>query len=93
MASINRALALAEVEGPGAALESLDEVSSDARVECYQPYWAVRANLLARAGRSGEARYAYDLSIGLEADPAVRKYLELVRDQLPVPPGAESEIV
>jgi len=83
VASINRALALAEVEGPQAALQSLDEVSSDPRLDCYQPYWAVRANLLARTGRNDEARHAYDLASGLESDPAVRSHLEQLREKLP----------
>jgi RNA polymerase sigma-70 factor (ECF subfamily) len=83
VASINRALAFAEVQGPQAALESLDAVGIDRRVDSYQPYWAVRANLLARTGRYDEARHAYDISIGLESDPAVRKYLERVREKLP----------
>ncbi len=72
VALINRALALAEVQGLQAALQSLDEISSDARLNSYQPYWAVRANLLARTGRIDEARHAYDLASGLEFDPAVR---------------------
>jgi RNA polymerase sigma-70 factor (ECF subfamily) len=83
VALTNRALALAEVQGPQAALESLDEISSDPRLNSYQPYWAVRANLLARTGRNDEARRAYDLASGLEFDPAVRKYLEQLRENLP----------
>ena len=83
VASINRALALAEVEGPQAALSSLDEISSDPRLVGYQPYWAVRANLLARTGLRDQARHAYEIAIGLESDPAVRNYLEQLREQLP----------
>jgi RNA polymerase sigma-70 factor (ECF subfamily) len=83
VALINRALALAEVQGPQAALKSLDEISSDPRLNSYQPYWAVRANLLARMGRNDEARRAYDLASGLEFDPAVRRYLEQLRESLP----------
>ncbi len=83
VALINRALALAEVQGPQAALKSLDEISSDPRLNSYQPYWAVRANLLARTGRNNEARHAYDLASGLEFDPAVRRYLEQLRENLP----------
>lgn len=83
VASINRALALAEVRGPRAALDFLDQVISDPRINSYQPYWAVRANLLARAGCDAEARHAYDLAIGLEFDPAVRGHLERLRAALP----------
>jgi RNA polymerase sigma-70 factor (ECF subfamily) len=88
VASINRALALAEIEGPQAALISLDEVRRDPRLASYQPYWAVRANLLARTGCNDEARHVYDLAIGLESDPAVRNYLEQLREQLPECPAS-----
>ena len=56
--AINRALAIAEVDGAGAALAALPEVAADARLAEYQPYWAARAELLAKAGatRRGAAR-------------------------------------
>jgi RNA polymerase sigma-70 factor (ECF subfamily) len=75
--AINRALAVAELHGGGAiiALEALDDVARDARVADYQPYWAARAELLAKVGADGEARRAYELAIGLERDPAVRRFL------------------
>jgi RNA polymerase sigma-70 factor (ECF subfamily) len=76
VAEINRAMAVAEVEGAEAGLRALDRVSADKRVSGYQPYWAVRANLLARAGRNSQARHAYEIAIGLESDPAVRLYLQ-----------------
>ena len=85
VASINRALALAEVDGPQTALNSLDEVSADPRLASYQPYWAVRANLLSRTGMSEQARHAYEIAIGLESDPSVRNYLEQLRNALPEP--------
>jgi predicted RNA polymerase sigma factor len=77
VASINRALALAELEGPTTGLEALDEVSGDPRIGSYQPYWAARAELLARTGASREAWQAYEIAIGLERDPAVKRYLEM----------------
>ena len=40
-----------------------------------QPYWAVRAHLLAQAGRAAEARLAYDQAIALATDPAVKRFL------------------
>lgn len=82
VAEINRAMALAELEGPCAGLYALEWVKSDKRVESYQPYWAVRANLLTRAGRHDEARQAYGIAIGLESDPAVRAYLQEACDEL-----------
>ncbi|HLY15676.1 MAG TPA: DUF6596 domain-containing protein [Bryobacteraceae bacterium] len=74
--AINRALAIAEVRGAGAALEAIETLSEDARLTEYQPYWAARAELLARTGASEEARRAYDMAIGLERDPVVRRFLQ-----------------
>jgi RNA polymerase sigma-70 factor (ECF subfamily) len=81
--AINRALALAESEGPAAGLDALEPLSSDSRVAGYQPYWAARAELLARAGRYREARRAYEIAMGLERDPAVRGFLEKRQAALP----------
>jgi len=74
--AVNRALAVAEIRGPRAALAALEKVAADRRLAEYQPYWAVRADLLARTGAHVEARRAYDLAIGLERDPAVRRFLQ-----------------
>jgi len=75
VATINRALVLAECSGPKAGLAVLDALSDDKRLESYQPYWAARASLCARTGQIEGARHAYSLAIGLERDPAVRDYL------------------
>ena len=80
--AVNRALAVAELEGPRAGLEALPNADDDARLRDYQPYWAARAELLGRAGRADEARHAYDIAIGLARDVAVRRFLELRRDAL-----------
>ncbi|HJX28720.1 MAG TPA: DUF6596 domain-containing protein [Thermoanaerobaculia bacterium] len=74
--AINRALALAEIQGATTALAAMPEVATDARLADYQPYWAARAELLARTGADGEAREAYQIAIGLEHDPAVRRFLQ-----------------
>ncbi len=74
--AINRALAIAEMQGAAAALEAMPEVATDVRLAEYQPYWAARAELLARTGANGEARRAYESAIGLERDPAVRRFLQ-----------------
>ncbi len=79
--ALNRAVALAEVEGPGAALRELDALES-AAFTAYQPYWAARAALLARAGWPDDAATAYDRAIGLETDDAVRRFLLAKRDAL-----------
>jgi predicted RNA polymerase sigma factor len=74
--AINRALAIAELHGPSAALDAMPNVAADARLAEYQPYWAARAELLAKTGANTEARHAYEIAIGLERDPAVRRFLQ-----------------
>ena len=74
--AINRALAIAEVRGADAALEAMPDVHADTRLDEYQPYWAARADLLARTGAYAEARRAYEIAIGLEQDAAVRRFLQ-----------------
>jgi RNA polymerase sigma-70 factor (ECF subfamily) len=74
--AINRALAIAEVDGAAAALEAIQGLVNDARLTEYQPYWAARAELLARTGARQEAWQAYEIAIGLEPDPAVRRFLQ-----------------
>ena len=49
--ALNRAVALAETDGPAAALAALEPLAADERLAGYQPYWAARGALLARAGR------------------------------------------
>ena len=83
---INRAVALAEIRGARAGLAALDEVGrgpEHLRVANYQPYWAARADLLARTGAAEEARRAYERAIGLESDPAVRRFLQQRQAALP----------
>jgi predicted RNA polymerase sigma factor len=81
--AINRALALAEVHGASAALQAMPEATANIRLAEYQPYWAARAELLARAGAHPEARRAYEVAIGLERDPAVRRFLQRRQSDLP----------
>ena len=81
--AMNRALAVAGAEGPAAGLAALDACAADPRLDGYQPYWAARAELLARCRRAGEARSAYARAIGLEADPAVRDFLLARQAALP----------
>jgi len=81
--AINRALAIAEVEGAGAGLRAMPALEADARLAEYQPYWAARAELLAKTGASDEARRAYEMATGLERDPAVRRFLQRRQAALP----------
>jgi predicted RNA polymerase sigma factor len=68
------AAAVAEAKGPEAGLAVLDGIDMDS-VSGYQPYWAVRAHLLQRLGKTSEAVDAFDRAIGLAEDPAVRQFL------------------
>ncbi len=74
--AINRALAIAEAQGAAAGLAAMPEATGDVRLTEYQPYWAARAELLARSGEPTEAHHAYEMAIGLERDPAVRRFLQ-----------------
>jgi RNA polymerase sigma-70 factor (ECF subfamily) len=81
--AINRALAIAELDGAHAALQAMPELQADARLAEYQPFWAARAELLAKTGSYAEARYAYEVATGLERDPAVRTFLKRRQAALP----------
>jgi RNA polymerase sigma-70 factor (ECF subfamily) len=74
--AINRAVAIAETRGASAGLEALAALEGDERLNAYQPYWAARAALLARAGEIDAAKAAYERAIGLERDSAVRAFLQ-----------------
>jgi len=73
-ALVGMAAAYGEARGAVAGLAVLDELG-DADVAQYQPYWAVRAHLLAKRRQNAEARLAYERAIGLSADEAVRTFL------------------
>jgi RNA polymerase sigma-70 factor (ECF subfamily) len=81
--AVNRALAIAELHGAEGALEAMQQLAADVRLAEYQPYWAARAELLARTGAQDEARHAYEIAIGLERDPAVRRFLQRRQSALP----------
>lgn len=69
--ALNRAVALAEVDGPGAALAVVDGLA----LEGYHPFHATRADLLRRLGRDAEAATAYDRALDLATNPAERAFL------------------
>ena len=81
--ALNRALAIAEVEGAEAGLKLLEKLNADERLKEYQPYWAARAELLVRTKSLAEAREAYEIAIGLERDPAIRSFLQKRQSALP----------
>jgi RNA polymerase sigma-70 factor (ECF subfamily) len=70
--ALNRAVALAERDGPAAGLEALHAVEG---LDGYHAYQAARADLLRRAGRPEEAAAAYRRAVELSANPAERAYL------------------
>jgi len=74
--AVNRAVALSETAGSQAGLVALEELATNPRLVAYQPYWAARADLLARLGRSAIASAAYARAILLEPDTSVRHFLE-----------------
>jgi|SRR5271157_415063 len=80
--AVNRAIALGETRGAAAGLEALDALSDDRRLAEYQPYWAARAGLVARTREFEASDAAYERAIGLESDPAVRRFLERRRTEL-----------
>jgi RNA polymerase sigma-70 factor (ECF subfamily) len=78
--ALNRAVAVAEVEGPAAALALVDGLE----LEGYHLFHAVRADLLRRLGRDAEATLAYDAAIDRAENAAERAFLEGRRGGLAV---------
>ncbi len=74
---LNRAVALAEVDGPAVALDAVEPLG----LETYHLFHAVRADLLERLGRGAEARAAYDRAIALTDNAAERALLTRRRDE------------
>jgi RNA polymerase sigma-70 factor, ECF subfamily len=74
--ALNRAVAISHTSAVEVALEALDAIDGRERLEQYQPYWAARADLLARSGNVEAACAAYERARGLSIDPATRSYLE-----------------
>jgi len=78
--ALNRAVAVAELDGPEVALTAVDRLED--RLAGYHAYHATRADLLRRLGRSQESRAAYGKAIELTANTAEIAYLTRRRDQL-----------
>ena len=75
---LNRAIAIAELDGPEVALAEVDGLP----LEDYHAFHATQADLLRRLGRSEESRAAYDRAIALAGNTAETAYLIRRRDQL-----------
>lgn len=82
---LNRAVALAERDGPTVGLAALGALDAT-QLDGYQPYHAARADLLARVGRRDEASVAYDRAIALTSNTAERAFLESRRATVAQPP-------
>ncbi|WP_315094313.1 sigma-70 family RNA polymerase sigma factor [uncultured Cellulomonas sp.] len=76
--ALNRAVAVAELEGPEAGLALVDALP----LEGFYLFHAVRADLLRRLGRAPDARAAYDAALALTANDAEREFLTRSRDAL-----------
>jgi RNA polymerase sigma-70 factor (ECF subfamily) len=77
--ALNRAIAVAELDGPEVALAAVDRLEH--RLAGYRAYHATRADLLRRLGRSQKSRAAYDKAIELAGNTAETAYLTRRRDQ------------
>jgi RNA polymerase sigma-70 factor (ECF subfamily) len=73
--ALNRAVAVAMVDGPGAALAEVEALERDARLAGYHYLPAVKADLLRRLGRTAEAATAYEHALTLTTNEAERAYL------------------
>jgi RNA polymerase sigma-70 factor (ECF subfamily) len=78
VAALNRAVAVAETEGPQAALALVDALD----LQHYHVYHAIRAALLRRLGRRAEAARAYDQAAARTGNAAEQAYLRHARDAL-----------
>lgn len=73
--ALNRAVAVSFRDGPAAGLAELDALASDSRLARYHYLPAARADLLARLGRTEEARDAYQAALSLVTNDAERAFL------------------
>jgi predicted RNA polymerase sigma factor len=80
-ALVGRAAAIAEAMDPASGVRALDAIDPTMTTN-YQPYWAVRAHLLQRAGLPRAAVDAFDRAIGLTEEPSTREFLLRRRAQM-----------
>jgi RNA polymerase sigma-70 factor, ECF subfamily len=78
--ALNRAIAVAELDGPEVALAAVDRLED--KLAGYHAYHATRADMLRRLGRSQKSLAAYDKAIELAGNTAETAYLTRRRDQL-----------
>ena len=81
--ALNRAVAIAELDGPAVGLAEVDRLVVAAPVlSSYHAFHATRADLLRRLGRSADAREAYDAALAVCDNTAERAYLTRRRGEL-----------
>jgi RNA polymerase sigma-70 factor (ECF subfamily) len=73
--ALNRAVVVAELAGPQAGLDAIEELKLELELSGYHPYHAARADLLVRLGRREEAVAEYDAALGATANAAEREFL------------------
>jgi len=74
--SLNRAVALAMVEGPQAGLAEIDELAASGELKDYHLLYAARADLLRRAGSFREAAKSYVRALKLVTNESERRFLQ-----------------
>jgi RNA polymerase sigma-70 factor (ECF subfamily) len=79
--ALNRAVAVAEVDGPRAGLDVVDALA----LSEYHLFHSTRADFLRRLGRHAEAAESYDAALALVGNDAERRFLEERRQSLPLP--------
>ncbi len=83
---LNRAIAVAELTGPAAGLAEIDAIGDLEDVRGYLPLVAARAELLARAGRTDEARTQFQAALATSGNDATKRELSNRLSQLLDPP-------
>ena len=82
MVRLNRAVAVAMLDGPQAGLDAVDRIDASGELAGNHRVHAVRAHLMEELGRTAEARAAYDRALDLATSGPERDYLRMRRDRL-----------
>jgi RNA polymerase sigma-70 factor (ECF subfamily) len=87
--SLNRAVAVAMVEGPKAALAIIDALAATGALDGYHLLHAARADMLRRLGSSAEAAASYEQALALAANDSERRFLQRRLSEVQSPTKAE----
>jgi RNA polymerase sigma-70 factor (ECF subfamily) len=88
--SLNRAVAVAMVEGPGPALAILDRITAGGELENYHLLHATRADLLRRQGSLAAAAVSYERALALTGNESERRFLARRLQEVQGRPGGAS---